>query len=165
MKKFLLLFIFALTFLTACTSKETTTYYLIRHAEKIRTDKNNRNPDLNKIGQERAKKWANRFKNVKFDAIYATNYNRTIQTATPTAESKNLEIQKYNPSKMYDSTFQLATKGKTVLIVGHSNTTPLFANKILGEEKYEFMDDNNNASLYIVTITDDEKTSVVETVE
>ncbi|WP_158837726.1 SixA phosphatase family protein [Polaribacter sp. L3A8] len=161
MKNFLLLFIFAFTVLTSCTSNETTTYYLIRHAEKDRTDKTNRNPDLNKNGQERAKKWANHFKNVQFDAIYSTNYNRTLQTATPTAESKNLEIIKYNPSKMYDSIFQQETKGKTVLVVGHSNTTPAFVNKILGEKKYKDMDDDNNASLYIVTITGDKKTSKI----
>ena len=165
MKKILFLIILTFSLITACSKDETTTYYLIRHAEKVRIDNTNRNPNLNKNGQERAEKWANRFKNVPFDAIYSTNYNRTIQTATPTAESKNLEIQTYNPSKMYDSIFKQATKGKTVLIVGHSNTTPIFANKILEEEKYQFMDDNNNASLYIVTITGDKKTSVIEKVE
>ncbi|QXP67983.1 histidine phosphatase family protein [Polaribacter sp. AHE13PA] len=165
MKKFLLLFVFAFTFITACSSDETTTYYLIRHAEKDRTNKSNRNPNLNKNGIERAEKWANHFKNVPFDAIYSTNYNRTIETATPTAEDKKLEILKYNPSKMYDSIFQQETKGKTVLIVGHSNTTPAFVNKILGEKKYEDIDDNNNANLYIVTISGDKKTSVVEKVE
>ena len=165
MKKILFLIILTFSLITACSKDETTTYYLIRHAEKVRIDNTNRNPNLNKNGQERAEKWANRFKNVPFDAIYSTNYNRTIQTATPTAESKNLEIQTYNPSKMYDSIFKQATKGKTVLIVGHSNTTPIFVNKILEEEKYQFMDDNNNASLYIVTITGDKKTSVIEKVE
>ena len=165
MKKFLLLFVFAFTFITACSSDETTTYYLIRHAEKDRTDKTNKNPDLNRVGLERAIKWANRFKNVPFDAIYSTNYNRTIQTAKQTADSKSLKIIKYNPSKMYDSIFQQETKGKTVLIVGHSNTTPAFVNKILGEKKYEDIDDNNNANLYIVTISGDKKTSVVEKVE
>ena len=165
MKKILFIIILTFSLITACSKDETTTYYLIRHAEKVRIDNTNRNPNLNKNGQERAEKWANRFKNVPFDAIYSTNYNRTIQTATPTAESKNLEIQTYNPSKMYDSIFKQATKGKTVLIVGHSNTTPIFANKILEEEKYQFMDDNNNASLYIVTITGDKKTSVIEKVE
>ena len=65
---------------------------------------------------------------------------------------------------MYDSIFRSETKGKTVLVVGHSNTTPVFANKILGEKKYENMDDNDNASLFIVTISGDNKTSKVEKV-
>lgn len=164
MKKYILLFVFAIPFLSACTSDETTTYYLIRHAEKDRTDKTNRNPDLNEKGLKRAKKWAEHFKNIDLNAVYSTKYNRTMQTATPTAESKNLEILNYDPRKMYDSIFQADTKGKTVLVVGHSNTTPVFANKILGEKKYENMDDNDNASLYIVTVSGDKKTSKIEKV-
>ncbi len=164
MKKFFFLLIFAFSFLSACKSDNTTTYYLIRHAEKDRTDKTNRNPDLNSKGLERAKKWAKYFKNIDLDAVYSTKYNRTMQTATPTAESKNLEIINYNPRKMYDSIFQINTKGKTVLVVGHSNTTPVFANKIIGEKKYENMDDHDNASLYIVTISGDKKISKIEKV-
>ena len=99
-------------------------------------------------------------------------YYRTIETATPTAKTKKLEIQYYNPSKMYDSIFQKETKGKTVLVVGHSNTTPIFANKIFNENSelertdvYGNMDDNDNASLYIVTVTGDKKTSTIEKVD
>ena len=55
-------------------------------------------------------------------------------------------------------------KGKTVLIVGHSNTTPVFANNILGDKIYENMEDNDNASLYIVTLTGDQKESKIEKV-
>lgn len=164
MKKYFLLFVLAISFLSSCTSNETTTYYLIRHSEKDRTDKTNRNPHLNFEGEKRAQKWANYFENIDLDAVYSTNYNRTIQTATPTAKSKGLEITYYNPGKMYDSIFQIETKGKTVLIVGHSNTTPVFANKILGEEKYQNMDDNDNASLYTVTISGDKKDSKIEKV-
>lgn len=164
MKKFLLAFVFIFSLLASCTSEETTTYYLIRHSEKDRTDNTNRNPNLNEKGIERAKKWAEHFKNVQFDAVYSTKYNRTMQTATPTAKINNLEIINYNPSKMYDSIFQKETIGKTVLVVGHSNTTPVFANKILGEKKYEDMTDDDNASLYIVTISGDKKTSKIEVV-
>ena len=119
---------------------------------------------MNENGQKRAKKWATYFKNIDLDAVYSTNYNRTQQTATPTAESKSLEIKSYDPRKLYDSIFKIETKGKTVLVVGHSNTTPVFANKILGDKKYKNMSDNDNASLYIVTITGDEKTSEIEKV-
>ena len=162
MKKYFFLFVFALSFLSSCTTDETTTYYLIRHAEKDRTDKTNRNPNLNEKGLERAKKWATYFEKVHLDAVYSTNYNRTQQTAKPTANSKSLEIISYNPRKMYDSIFKVNTEGKTVLVVGHSNTTPVFANKILGEKKYEWMKDDDNASLFIVTIKGDEIISKVE---
>ncbi|WP_299013559.1 phosphoglycerate mutase family protein [uncultured Polaribacter sp.] len=152
MKKILFLFVFAFAFLTSCSKDETTTYYLIRHAEKDRTDKTNRNPNLNEKGKERAKKWATYFKDIQLNAIYATNYNRTQQTAAPTANSKNLEVKSYNPSKLYDSDFKANTKGKSVVIVGHSNTTPDFANAILGDKRYEWMKDNDNSSLYKITL-------------
>ncbi|MGJ8743199.1 SixA phosphatase family protein [Polaribacter sp.] len=165
MKKFLFLFIFTISLFSACSSDKTTTYYLIRHAEKDRTDATNRNPELNEKGLERAKKWSSYFKDIQLEAVYSTNYKRTIQTATPTAKSKNLEIQMYNPNKMYDSIFKANTNSKTVLVVGHSNTTPAFVNKIIGEKKYEDIDDNNNANLYIVTISGDKKTSKIVKVD
>ena len=162
MKKFLLLAVFSL--FSACNSEEMTTYYLIRHAEKDRTNKANRDPNLNKKGQERVKIWTNYFENIDLDAVYSTEYKRTMQTAKTIAENKSLEIQNYDPLKMYDAVFQKETKEKKVLIVGHSNTTPSFVNKILGEKKYKNMNDRDNSTLYIVTIKGDEKTSVVEIV-
>ena len=165
MKKYVFLFVFTFSLFSACNSDESTTYYLIRHAEKDRTDETNKNPNLNEKGLERSEKWASYFKNIDLDAVYSTSYNRTIQTAKPISDSKKLEIKKYDPSKMYDAIFQTATKGKTVLVVGHSNTTPAFVNKILGENKYEDINDNDNSSLYIVTIAGDKKTSRIEKVE
>ena len=163
MKKFLLT-IFVFTLFIACTSDKTTTYYLIRHAEKDRTNTTNKNPNLNSDGVIRAEKWAKNFENIKLDAVYSTDYNRTQQTAAPTAKSKGLIVQSYNPSKMYDSIFKKNTKGKTILVVGHSNTTPVFANAILGQKKYKNMADNDNASLYIVTVVNDKKSSEIKKV-
>ena len=163
MKKFLLI-IFVFTLFIACTSDKTTTYYLIRHAEKDRTNNTNKNPNLNSDGVIRAEKWAKHFENIVLDAVYSTDYNRTQQTAAPTAKSKGLIVQSYNPSKMYDSIFKKNTKGKTVLVVGHSNTTPVFANTILGQKKYKNMADNDNASLYIVTVVNDKKSSEIKKV-
>lgn len=142
---------------TAVTT--TTKYYLIRHAEKDRSDPENRNPSLTEEGTARANRWAEHFKGIPFDMVYSTNYARTQETATPTATQKGLEIQSYDPRTLFDTDFQKATQGKTVLVVGHSNTTPMFANAILNEERYEHIDDNDNSNLFIVTIKGDEKTS------
>jgi 2,3-bisphosphoglycerate-dependent phosphoglycerate mutase len=127
-------------------------YYLIRHAEKDRSDKTNKNPNLKQKGLARALKWAEVFKDVVFDELYTTRYNRTQQTAEPTAFKQKLQLSFYNPSHLDMVSFKDKTKGKTVLIVGHSNTTPDFANKLLGKEIYESMDDTDNAGLYIITI-------------
>jgi len=162
MKKLLLLFLLsAYTFSGTAQEVETTTYYLIRHAEKDRTDKANRNPHLAAHGKERALRWAEILKNFKLDAVYSTEYNRTIETGTPIAEAKNLSIQFYHPSKIDMPTFLAETKGKNVLIVGHSNTTAEFANKIIGKDTYAGIDDSNNGNLYIVTVAGDKIESVL----
>ncbi|WP_111682963.1 histidine phosphatase family protein [Winogradskyella tangerina] len=140
---------------------KTTTYYLIRHAEKDKSDISNRDPHLTEDGEKRAKEWASTFKDVEFDMIYSTDYNRTKETARPTAEMHNIDITYYDPRSMKKEDFLKETAGKTVLIVGHGNTTPMFANLLLGDKKYEQMSEDNNANLYIVTITEDSKTSTL----
>jgi broad specificity phosphatase PhoE len=166
MKKLFFLAFFAAALLVSCYEDESkTTYYLIRHAEKNKTDKTNRNPNLNEKGLKRAEKWAVYFDNINLDAVYSTNYNRTLRTAEPTAERKHLEVIKYSPRKLYDSIFQKETKGKTVLVVGHSNTTPAMANKILGKKKYSNIDESDNAKLFIITIDRDKISSEVKSIE
>ncbi|WP_296384032.1 histidine phosphatase family protein [Winogradskyella sp.] len=145
--------------------QKTTTYYLIRHAEKDRSDKTNRNPHLTEAGLKRANNWANVLKDVKFDLVYSTNYNRTKETAAPTAKANNVEVSFYDPRDMKLKEFIANTKGKKILVVGHSNTTPMFANGLLGDKKYGMIDDNNNANLYIVTVTEDSKSSTVLVVD
>lgn len=142
-------------------NEQTTTYYLIRHAEKNRDDKTDKDPNLNDKGLKRANNWAKTFENITFDNVYSTNYNRTKETALPTAKSNGLELQIYDPRTINISEFTDKTKGKTILIVGHSNTTPSLANKLLDEKKYEIIDDTNNANLYIVTIVGDKKVSTL----
>ena len=160
MKKLILICTF-LFISSVCYSQEATTYYFIRHAEKSLIDKTDKNPKLNYDGVKRADAWKEVFSNVKLDAVYSTDYNRTQLTAKPTADSKNLPILLYNPKDMYSASFQDKTKGKTVLVVGHSNTTNVFANKVLGIEKYNQMNDDNNSNLYIVTVIGEKASSIL----
>lgn len=130
-----------------------TTYYLIRHAEKIITKDSN--PELTLIGEQRAKKWSGVFKNVKFDAVYSTNYIRTMATAQPTATAQNLAIINYHPVNIDYTEFKESTKGKVVLIVGHSNTIPGIVNRLISKVKYKNIEDDNNCNLYIVEMNGD----------
>jgi 2,3-bisphosphoglycerate-dependent phosphoglycerate mutase len=140
-------------------TNDITTYYLIRHAEKDRSDSTEKDPILTKQGMERAENWAKVFKDVPFDMVYSTNYNRTKATAQPTATSKDLELSMYDPNKMFDAEFQKETKGKTVLVVGHSNTTPAFVNAIMKKKKYEDLPDDENGGLFIVTVSPNKRVS------
>ena len=38
----------------------------------------------------------------------------------------------------------------SILVVGHSNTTPELVNLIIGENKFEKMNDNDNSSLFVI---------------
>jgi len=148
--------------LTSCINQETkplsnqekvSTYYFIRHAEKDRSDTTNKNPHLLEKGKQRAEHWSDVLKNIKFDAVYSTDFNRTIETVLPTATKNNLKIDSYDFKTIDISSFLNSTKGKNVLVVGHSNTTPNFVNSILGSKKYNEIEDNNNSNLYIVTVS------------
>lgn len=136
-----------------------TTFYLIRHAEKDRTDPENRDPELNQDGLGRAMQWANMFDSLELDVIYSTNYERTSMTAAPTSVKKNIDIKYYEPD-MDVETFKKENEGLNVLVVGHSNTTPMLANRLLEKEKFSQMDDTDNSSLFIIRIIDGKATDI-----
>ena len=64
----------------------------------------------------------------------------------------DIEIKIYNPRNVNYSEFKSKTIGKNILVVGHSNTIPGFANSLIGEDIYAQIDDRNNSNLYIITI-------------
>ncbi len=133
------------------------TYYLIRHAEKVRTDPNDPDPSLDIKGMVRAKGWATYFEPIKIDKIYVTKYIRTKQTISLIAQQKQVSPTLYNPETIYSDEFLKETNGKSVLIVGHSNTIPQLVNKLIGEEKFKDMDDNDNSTLFKVTLNGRDK--------
>lgn len=130
--------------------KPATVFYLIRHAEKDRSDSANRDPELTPEGLERAAYWKEVFREVPLAAVYSTNYNRTYQTALPTANAKGLEVKRYDPDTTDLKNWAAQYPGKHILIVGHSNTTPALANQLMGEGTYSGIDDTNNGNLYVV---------------
>lgn len=166
MKNFYTLLLVAFCSLASFAQEENvTTYYLIRHAEKSLFDAGDNDPVLSLDGINRAKKWVSIFENTKFDAIYSTDYKRTKLTAKPIATANKIPTYKFDQTKMYDDAFKFMTKGKTVLVVGHSNTTPQLANMILGAEKYQEIDDAKYGNLYIITVIGDKASGVLLNLE
>jgi phosphohistidine phosphatase SixA len=131
---------------------KTTTIYFIRHAEKVDSSKN---PDLSSVGLERAAHWGKIFSETTFDAIYSTDFKRTQQTAAPTAENKKLDITLYDAKSLDFDKFKTDNLGKTILVVGHSNTTPDFVNKLINQNVYAAIEDTTFGNLYIVTLNGD----------
>ncbi|MCK5028069.1 MAG: histidine phosphatase family protein [Bacteroidales bacterium] len=149
---FLILFAVTIQAQEKSITSEVSTYYFIRHAEKVKIESSD--PELSAEGKLRAVRWAEIFENISFETIYSTDYIRTRNTALPTAQSKGLELILYHPGKIDYEKFLSETKGKTVLVVGHSNTTPAFVNKLIGTEKYKLIDHDKYGNLYIVEITE-----------
>lgn len=158
--KRLLLLSLLISFLINLASVQTadenlTTIILVRHAEKV---DDSSDPDLSEAGYDRADRLAEMFENVPFDAVYSTNFKRTRQTATPIANANNLNVRVYdhrNPQAEAKNWIE-NHKGETILISGHSNSTPTFANAVLGEEHFgEKFDESDYGNILVITILDD----------
>ncbi|MCH7664978.1 MAG: histidine phosphatase family protein [Acidobacteria bacterium] len=128
-----------------CWTNQSTTLLLVRHAEKG----SDSNPTLTAAGENRAEALVHVAEGAGVVAVYATEWCRTALTAEPTAASLGLEIQIQPNANAGDqlehcgvdqATALLdpsvaspadlvahvlsAHRGRTVLIVGHSNTVP-----------------------------------------
>ncbi len=115
--RFLFFFAFLITISTACS---TTTVYIVRHGEKVNeTD----TTDLNPAGYARAAALADTLVNRGIDSIFTTPYHRTRQTAQPLAKRIGVQLTEY-PAKPTEVIVNRVSRirGKTVLVVGHSNT-------------------------------------------
>ena len=146
-------------------SDECSTIYLIRHAEKVRTDKSDRDPDLNNKGFLRAENWKDYFFDKDISKIYSTNYKRTVKTVKPLAENKNLEIIIYSPDDVVYQDFLDSSVGENTIVVGHSNTIPNFVNNLINEDYYDQIDDLTNSNLYIVSLCNSSITHKLITVD
>ncbi len=132
------------------SAEEVTTIYLIRHAEKERSNPDNIDPELTQRGLGRAMHWAEILADASLDAIYTTDYRRTEMTAEPSAVKYGLSTTYYDPETLNIDAFLADNYGKNVLVVGHSNTTPDLVNKLIGDDRFASMDDSDNGSLFIV---------------
>ncbi|MFA5668345.1 MAG: phosphoglycerate mutase family protein [Balneolaceae bacterium] len=168
MKKFVVYFLFSIISFTSIQAQtveptSTTTIILVRHAEKM--DDGTNNPDLTPKGLNRAielqKVLTQEF---EISAIFSTPLKRTQQTATPTAAFYSLDIQEYDHKKptVLKELILSDYKGKTVLIAGHSNSTPILVNHFFGEDKYPYLSEDVFNQMFIVRIAEDGKVKVVQ---
>ncbi|MDR9415611.1 MAG: phosphoglycerate mutase family protein [Gracilimonas sp.] len=138
------------------TKKETRLIF-VRHAEKM--DDGTRNPHLSDKGKVRANRLASILQE-DFDitTIYSTDYYRTMETADPLAEQLGLSVRSYglqNPDSLMNDILKLHD-GEDILIVGHSNTTPNLVNIVLGEPRFEQLDESDYSNIFVVLLREDE---------
>ena len=94
-----------------------TTFILLRHAE---TTGAGSDPNLSATGMVRADELAHIMGSISLDAIYSTNFNRTMQTASPVAADQGLSIQTYSGSNLNSTADEILANypaGK-ILVVG-----------------------------------------------
>ena len=133
--------------------QELTTFILVRHAEKVVDG--TKDPALTKEGEARAAKLLTVLAKTNVSAIYSTNYQRTLLTVTPLALNKGVSIKNYDWKDPKAMLGKMLTEhsGGTVVISGHSNTTPVLANILLGEEVFSQFNDDDYGNLLIITST------------
>jgi broad specificity phosphatase PhoE len=150
MKNYLLLFTFLLI-LSACTAQNSPkTIYIVRHAEK---QLEGNDPELAYVGEVRAKKLAQILEKEAIKRVLSTDYNRTRNTAQPTAAAAGLTLEVYDPKNQETLVADLRTSEGNVLVVGHSNTVSQLANAFVDEgEKFADLTDLEYDFIYIVTL-------------
>lgn len=148
----LLLFISALTF-NVSAQTDVTTFILVRHAEKSKDDP--RDPSLSEEGIKRAESLNAMLKQADIAALYSSPYKRTKSTVQPIADAKGLEVNTYDPrSAAFLEGIMEKFKGKTIVISGHSNTTPNVVNTLIGEDKFKQLSEDDYGKIYIVSVTE-----------
>ena len=158
-----------LLFASAVQAQQTTVI-LVRHAERADSpEKPERDPGLSAVGVERANRLTEYLRNAGISAIYSTPFIRTRDTVQPLAKALGLTvIETGSPSGQPIAQFskELAerilreNKGKTVLVVGHSNTVPPLVTA-LGAPAVPPIGDNDYGDTYIVQVGDNGKATVI----
>jgi broad specificity phosphatase PhoE len=132
-----------------------TTVILVRHAEK---DSIGDDPVLTDRGIERARSLAHVLGETNVSAIYATQYNRTRQTAQPLADRLGLDVFELGTGAEYVQEMVDLVRsehvGETVVVVSHSNTVPAII-EALGAGPAPSIDEDEYDDLFVVTVGDE----------
>ena len=144
-------------------SEQLFTIYLMRHAEKELTSNNPKDPPLTPCGENRAKSITSFLDSVDLEAVYSTEYIRTMKTALPTATKKGLEIESYNPKELNDFAKLLLNRKQDALVVGHSNTTGVLAGLLAGEKIGSFDEKIYNRVYQVVMYKDKGRLHILHT--
>jgi broad specificity phosphatase PhoE len=137
-------------------SQATTTVIFVRHAEKASVPADD--PGLSPAGERRVAELTRQLRDADvvagIDAVYATPYRRTEETARPIADALDLPINSYDAADTEAIMEHIVRehKGKIILVVGHSNTLPLLMANMGASKKVPAIAENEYDNIYIVSI-------------
>lgn len=135
----------------SCTTTYTTTYYIVRHAEKA--DKTRDTP-LSAKGHARAEALRDTLMSQNITKIFVTNYQRTQQTVQPLAAKLGITPTEVFANQTSELLEQLkAIKGGNILIAGHSNTVPEIIDGLMESPQNVTITETDFDGLFKVEIT------------
>jgi broad specificity phosphatase PhoE len=149
---------------TAVRQQLETTVFIVRHAEKAPEPADD--PVLSDIGQRRAADLAAILTDAGVDAILVSELQRTSLTAQPLARQLGItpvvvpvRTGADGQAKAIAEAIRTTYAGKTVLVVGHSNTVPVIA-RALGVTREFTIPDPEYDNLVVVRLRDGRATWV-----
>lgn len=137
-------------------SQATTTVIFVRYAELQPGD--SANPGLSAAGQRRAEELVRVLGDVDVvagvDAIYATRFRRTQETAEPLARHLDLAVQVVDSRDIVGLCERILRehKGEIVLVVTNREALPQLIEELHGSKKLPPMADTEHDNIYIVSI-------------
>jgi len=148
-----LILFFSLSFLISTIAfAQNTEVWVVRHAEKDKTNPEDKDPNLSDEGRIRAGDLATYLKKVKFDVAFSTPYKRTHQTLDSLIIPKVINYK--DPKSLVDSV-KKNYAGKTVIVAGHSNTVLEIIEAFGGKRPMEMLTDDDYDYIFRLTVKDD----------
>jgi broad specificity phosphatase PhoE len=136
-----------------------TTVILIRHAERLTAPPGNNDPHLSPAGKARAKLLLHVLGQANVAAIYTSEFIRTIETAQPLAVALGISPMKPPDAQHIANDILQNQAGKTVLVVGHTNTVPEVI-QLLGDHSSLQIDEDEFDNLFVATVLADNSVRV-----
>ncbi len=137
-------------------SQATTTIIFVRHAEKEISVGDD--PELSDAGKVRAAELTRQLVDADvirgIDAIYATQFRRTQETAAPLADALDIPINTYDADDTESVLDEIVRKhkGRIILVVGHSDTLPDLMANLGASKRVPLIADGEYDNIYIVSI-------------
>lgn len=153
--KYLLIFLAVLAFQVSVKAQQepgVTRIFIVRHAEK----EAGKDPLLTVAGNARAGDLMRALQNEGIQKIYVSQYRRTQNTGDSLRLQLKIDTVHYAADTLCDNLINAIMEhsdfGKTILIIGHSNTLPQIIRK-LGVTDYPYGDipDNEYDHLFMIT--------------
>lgn len=138
----------------------TTTVYLVRHAEKEISNPNDQDPDLTSVGLKRAEDLKAYLEDVSFDAFFSTPYKRNQKTISPLAQGRPIQFYEAHDFTKLRDRILTDFKGKTVLVVAHSNTVLPIIEAFGARKPFDEIGDNEYDNIFKLRVSGKGKATV-----